>query len=78
MKKLSNIDFSFFIQQAVTDVNTETNFPLVLIFESGWLTIECPWRLRGTEIIAGRTDFREIPEKRTSQYVKDTLVEKKS
>jgi hypothetical protein len=75
--KESDIDFSFFIGQQVTDVNTESNLPLGIIFECGWLMIECPWRLRSNDIIVGKTDCREVPERYSHQSVKDVLVGKR-
>ena len=44
-KKLSNLDFKYFIGQKVTEVNTEKNLPLGMTFDTAGLIIECPWRL---------------------------------
>ncbi|WP_275898341.1 hypothetical protein [Peribacillus alkalitolerans] len=41
-RKLTNIDFNYFIGQMVTEVNTEENLPLGMTFETGGLLIECP------------------------------------
>lgn len=62
-RKLSNIDFKSFINQKVTEVKTEKNLPLRMIFESGGLIVECPWRLHvKNEIAIGYSDCIHSPE----------------
>lgn len=78
MEKLSEMDFSYFIGQFVTEVNTEENLPLGIIFEKGSLMVECPWRIRkGSEIILGETDCISEPQKFSHKNVKKLLVSKK-
>lgn len=78
MKDSSKIDFGYFIGQVVTDVNTEENLPLGIIFERGWLMVECPWRIRkGKEIILGETDCISEPKKFSHKNVKNLIVSKK-
>jgi hypothetical protein len=78
MENLSSLDFSYFIGQIVTEVNTEENLPLGIIFEKGWLMVECPWRIRkGKEIILGETDCISEPQKFSHENVKKLLVSKK-
>jgi hypothetical protein len=75
---LSKIDFGYFIGQLVTDVNTEENLPLGIIFEKGTLIVECPWRIRKSkEIIIGETDCISAPKKFSHNNVKKLLVSKK-
>jgi hypothetical protein len=63
-RKLSNIYFNSFIGQKVTEVNTEKNLPLEIIFESGSLIVECPWRLQvKNEIAIGYSDCIHSPER---------------
>ena len=53
-KKLSNIDFKYFIGQKVTEVTTEKDAPLGMTFDTAGLIIECPWRLLvSKEIVIG-------------------------
>ncbi|MFJ5763667.1 hypothetical protein ACIQAA_32180 [Neobacillus sp. NPDC093182] len=78
MENSSKIDFGYFIGQVVTDVNTEENQPLGIIFEKGWLMVECPWRIRkGKEIILGETDCISEPKKFSHKNVKKLLVSKR-
>ncbi|PWA09448.1 hypothetical protein DCC39_13200 [Pueribacillus theae] len=78
MENLNKIDFSYFIGQVVTDVNIDENLPLGIIFQKGWLMIECPWRIRkGKEIILGETDCISEPKKFSHKNVKNLLVSKK-
>ena len=64
-KKRSNIDFSQFLTQKITEINRM--YPIV-IFEDGFLTIECAWRLRkGSTVIVGYAET-EVIEKRDKAY----------
>ena len=77
-KKLSNIDFKYFIGQKVTEVNTEKNVPLGMTFDSAGLIIECPWRLLvSNEINIGYTDCIQSSDKFSHKNVKGILKEKK-
>lgn len=59
-KKLSDIDFSHFIGQRVTEVKSEAGLLLGVFFEKGVLIIECPWRLRDMQqIIKGYSDCKQ-------------------
>ncbi len=78
MEIFRKIDFSYFIGQVVTDVKTEENQPLGIIFERGSLIVECPWRIKkGNEIILGETDCISEPKKFSYKNVKKLLVSKK-
>ncbi|WP_240468662.1 hypothetical protein [Gracilibacillus sp. YIM 98692] len=77
MKK-SDIDFSYFIGQLVTEVNTEVDLPLGMGFDQGGLIVECPWRIRREkEIIIGASDCVHAPNKYSHKNVKQLLLEKK-
>ncbi|MED3575209.1 hypothetical protein [Cytobacillus praedii] len=68
------MDFRFFIGQVVTDVNTEENLPLGIVFEKGSLIFECPWRLRKNKnILIGETDCISDPKKFSYKTVKTIL-----
>jgi hypothetical protein len=74
----SNIDFSFFISQLVTEVNTEDNLPLGISFCKGGLIIECPWRLRiEKEIIIGTSDCINAPDRYSKKTINQILIDKK-
>jgi hypothetical protein len=76
--KKSKINFNYFIGQAVTEVNTETELPLGMSFETGGLIVECPWRLRrGKEIIIGTSDCVNAPDKFSYKTIELALMEKK-
>ncbi|MEO2075968.1 MAG: hypothetical protein ABGX20_11420 [Bacillus sp. (in: firmicutes)] len=78
MGNLNKIDSSYFIGQAVIDVNTEENVPLGIIFQKGSLVVECPWRIRkGQEIVLGETDCISAPERFSYNNVKKLLLSKK-
>lgn len=78
MENLSKIDFSYFAGQVVTDVNTEENQTLVITFEKGYLTVECPWRIRkDKEIILGETDCISAPQKFSRNDINKLLLSKK-
>jgi hypothetical protein len=73
----SNIDFSYFISQIVTEVNTEDNLPLGISFNKGGLIIECPWRLRKEkEIIIGTSDCNNAPDRYSKKTIKQILMDK--
>jgi hypothetical protein len=75
--EISNIDFSYFLGQAVNEVNTDKNLPLGMSFDKGGLIVECPWRIRrGKEIIIGTSDCREAPKKFSHQTVEKLLLKK--
>jgi hypothetical protein len=77
-RKLSNIDFKFFIGQKVTGVNTDKNLPLGMIFETGSLIVECPWRLLvKNEIAIGYSDCIQAPERYSHKNVKKILMGKR-
>lgn len=77
MKK-SKIDFSYFIGQAVIEVNTEEDIPLGMSFDTGGLIVECPWRLRrGKEIIIGTSDCVNAPNKFPYKTIEQILMKKK-
>lgn len=77
-KKLSNIDFKYFIGQKVTEVNTEKDAPLGMTFDTSGLIIECPWRLLGSkEIVIGYSDCINSPDRYSHKNVKKILMEKK-
>lgn len=76
-KKLSKIDFHYFIGQKVTEVNTEKNQPLGMSFERGDLTIECPWRLRvSAEVAIGYSDCLQAPGEYSHKNVEKFLIGK--
>lgn len=77
-KKLSNIDFKYFIGQKVTEVNIERNSPLGMAFETAGLIIECPWRLQvSNEIAIGYSDCVQSPDRYSHKNVKNILMEKR-
>lgn len=50
-------------------MKTEENLPLGIIFEKGWLMVECPWRIRGgKEILLGDSDCISEQEKISYLY----------
>jgi len=78
MGNLNKIDYSYFINQAVINVNTEEKVPLGIIFQKGSLIVECPWRIRkGDEILLGETDCISAPKQFSYNKVKELLLSKK-
>lgn len=76
-RKLSNIDFNSFIGQKVIEVRVDKNLPLVMIFESGRLIVECPWRLHvKKEIAIGYSDCIHSPERYSHKKIEKILMEK--
>lgn len=74
----SNIDFSYFTRQVVTEVNTEDNLPLGISFNNGGLIVESPWRLRKEkEIMIGTSDCFNAPDKYSNKAIKQILMGKK-
>lgn len=77
-RKLSNIDFKYFIGQKVTEVNTEENLPLGITFETAGLIIECPWRIQvADEIAIGYSDCIQSPERYSHKDVEKVLMGKR-
>ncbi len=77
-RKLSNINFKYFIGQTVIEVNTEKNVPLGMAFEKAGLIIECPWRLKvGNEITIGYSDCIYASDRYTHKDVKKLLMGKR-
>jgi hypothetical protein len=75
--KLSNIDLNSFIGQKVTEVRVDKNLPLVMIFESGRLIVECPWRLQvKKEIAIGYSDCIHSPERYSHKKIEKILTGK--
>ncbi|WP_078410709.1 hypothetical protein [Priestia abyssalis] len=55
--KFSNVDFSIFLGQKVTDVIPIGVELINIKFENGNLNVECPWRLRNRNgILVGSTE----------------------
>ncbi|WP_245975445.1 hypothetical protein [Oceanobacillus chungangensis] len=74
-KKISNIDFTYFIGQKVTEVNTEKNLPLGVAFETAGLIIECPWRLQASnEVLIGYSDCIQKPDGYSHKNVEKILL----
>ncbi|MEK9198443.1 hypothetical protein ACH0B5_11865 [Ureibacillus sp. 179-F W5.1 NHS] len=77
-KKLSTIDFHYFIGQKITEVNTEKNVPFGMEFESGSLIIECPWRiLTSNEVVIGYSDCLQSPDQYSYKEVEKILTGKR-
>lgn len=77
-KKLSTIDFNYFIGQKITEVNTEKNVPFGMEFESGGLIIECPWRILVTnKVMIGYSDCFQSPDKYSYKEVEKILTGKR-
>ena len=77
-RKLSNIDFSYFIGQKVEEVNTEKNIVFGMTFESGYLTIECPWRIRcANEVAIGYSDVLHSGGKFSHKNAEQILMGKR-
>ncbi|WP_066400163.1 hypothetical protein [Neobacillus mesonae] len=61
MDNLSEINIGYFMEQILTDVNTEENLSLDIILDKGWIIVECPWRIRkDKEIVLVETDCFRI------------------
>ncbi|PYF08385.1 DUF6188 family protein [Ureibacillus chungkukjangi] len=76
-KKLSDIDFKYFIGQRVTEVNTDKKQPLGFSFENGNLTVECPWRLRvSRDVVVGYSDCLLAPGEYSHKNVEKILMGK--
>ncbi|TYS45953.1 hypothetical protein [Bacillus infantis] len=72
--KFSKISFGEFIGQEITKVETEGQF--IIEFEKGYLSIECPWRIRKADgILLGETDIRS--NSREWKSVKELLAGKR-
>lgn len=77
-KKLSNIDFSFYIGQKVTNVHTKKDETFAIVFEKASLMIECPWKLIvSDEIVIGCTDCDQSTANHPYKKVKTILMEKR-
>lgn len=77
-RKLSDIDFSYFIGQKVVGVNTEKNVAFGMTFESGFLIIECPWRIKSSnEVTIGYSDILHSKGKFTHQDAERILLGKR-
>ena len=77
-KKLSNIDFKYFIGQKVTEVNTEKNLPLGMTFDTAGLIIECPWRVQvSNEVVIGYTDCIQASDRYSHKSVESILLGKR-
>ncbi|MEK5207280.1 DUF6188 family protein [Psychrobacillus sp. FSL H8-0510] len=77
-KKLSNLDFKYFIGQKVTEVNTEKNLPLGMTFDTAGLIIECPWRLQvSNEVVIGYTDCIQASDRYSHKSVESILLGKR-
>lgn len=59
--KSSDVDFSTFFSQKVTEVTLVGAELINVVFENGNLNVECPWRLRNRDgILVGSTEQRGI------------------
>ena len=77
-RKLSSIDFSLFIGQTVVEVNTDKNIAFGMTFESSYLTIECPWRIRASnEVLLGYSDIIHSKGKFTHKHAEKILLGKR-
>ena len=77
-RKLSSMDFSYFISQTVKEIVMDKNLPIKIVFESAVLTIECPWRLQvANQIAIGHSDFLYAPEKYSYLNLEKILLGKK-
>lgn len=77
-RKLSDIDFSYFIDQTVVGVNTEKNVAFGMTFESSYLIIECPWRIKSShEVLIGYSDILHSKGKFTHRDAETILVGKR-
>lgn len=77
-RKLSNVDFKYFIGQKVIEVNTEKNLPLGMAFETAGLIIECPWRVQiANKITIGYSDCIHSLEKYSHKNVEKVLIGKR-
>ncbi|MFC7686448.1 hypothetical protein [Ureibacillus sp. GCM10028918] len=77
-KKLSKLDFNYFIGQKVTEVNTQKKHPFLMSFEWGGLTVECPWRLRvSNEVAIGYSDCLQAPGEYSHKNVRNILMGKR-
>ncbi|WP_298469131.1 DUF6188 family protein [uncultured Psychrobacillus sp.] len=77
-KKLSNVDFKYFIGQKVTEVNTEKNLPLGMTFDTAGLIIECPWRLQvSNEVVIGYSDCIQASDRYSHKSVENILLGKR-
>ncbi|MDN4494357.1 DUF6188 family protein [Ureibacillus aquaedulcis] len=77
-KKLSKLDFSYFIDQKLTEVNAEKNYPFGISFEWGDLNVECPWRLRvSSEVAIGQSDYLQAPGEYSHKNVEKILMGKR-
>ncbi|QFT89663.1 hypothetical protein FIU87_13460 [Bacillus sp. THAF10] len=77
-KKLSNIDFRYFIGQRVIEINKEKNEPFGMALETGGLIIECPWRLRiANQIEIGYSDCIHSPGEFSHKNVEKVLLDKR-
>ena len=77
-RKISSIDFKYFIDQKVSEINTEKDMPLGIVFETADLIIECPWRVQvNNEIVIGYTDCKHAPDRYSHINVEKILKGKK-
>lgn len=77
-KKLSDVDFNYFIGQQVKEVNTEKDVPLGMSLETAGLIIECPWRIRvAMEVTIGYSDCIHSPGEYSHKTVEKILMGKR-
>jgi hypothetical protein len=71
----TDIDFSFLIGQKVVEVNKDSNAVLVILFERGYLHVECSWRLRYKDrgILVAQSDVRFAKENFSYETVEQIL-----
>lgn len=72
---LSKIDFTFFLNQTVTEIVEINRKPTGVIFEKANLMIECPFRLRDSAgIVMGLSDYQYAQDMFSYRTVEKILI----
>ncbi|MGI0531849.1 hypothetical protein KFD70_05580 [Bacillus pfraonensis] len=77
MQILSENYFSELINQCIQEINLEIDTPLTIMFQDGFLTVECTWRLRnhkGVQIGKSEYDLKGSNGKRARKIIKKLLL----
>lgn len=69
------MEWSYFIGQEVTDINSINRLLSGISFQAAELTIECPWRLRNAkEVLIGYSYCVHAPDRYSYKTVKTHLA----
>jgi hypothetical protein len=74
-RSLSEMDFTFFLNQIVTEIVEINSKPTGILFENANLMIECPFRLRNSAgIVMGLSDYQYAQDMFSYRTVENVLI----